>query len=326
MGRSVHSSTAATLERISLALLIGILLMFVGAGLRTAIESALPTPEDAVRYQLSDAARTTFVQDYSEYRCQLVEEATYEGEAKESSSEISDMLQGTIPPHMDQLLVERGWHITFTDKETSELLEGRSVFGYCRYGDRTIQVTVKEGPSALNDLWIANTTLHEIGHAIDNECGRLSNTDEFAESISATSSANTPKGDFAIAVSKYGADELEQRFAQAFAYYAQHPDYVDSCQAFYDWFSTTVMPPMRYKATWSLDDVEWNEGDVPTERQMSSLREDFGGDSGILGMLSTDEGARVIRESGAISPVQYCDIMLSVRDYQKGIETTSRRL
>lgn len=131
-----------------------------------------------------------------------------------------------LPPAVDNLLYERGWKIEFV--AYGEL--PNPLAGYCNIITKIITVRPCASPT--------DVLFHEIGHAIDFECGFPSLARDFIlasqEEPSWSSSLSTN-----MRVCQADVSSL-QRFAQAFVHYALHPEDRDTAPRLYGWFDNNI--------------------------------------------------------------------------------------
>lgn len=118
-----------------------------------------------------------------------------------------------LPENIKDMLEEEKYEIYVVDELSSDM-EGYITLGRTYFGFRVIQIS-------NIDLYVERTTLHEVGHVIDDELAvkYISNSDEFKDIYL------DEKDDFQVSNNHeyFTSSELEY-FASAFAEYMINPD------------------------------------------------------------------------------------------------------
>lgn len=145
--------------------------------------------------QLNDIEITTTTQIYAELNEieEVAEETTIETTkdvfeteevTEETEEEVEEEYVYTLQDQFDDelamsaqydYLLEQGWDFILTSEDFgSDYGYTQSICGLTVYGERTVYIRESE--------WsIRRSTLHEVGHAVDYECGWASETPEFRE-------------------------------------------------------------------------------------------------------------------------------------------------
>lgn len=159
----------------------------------------------------------------------LIANATNEIDRPDAFEDIEEASQ-YIPPSVDKLLSERGWKIEFVPEGALP----DAICGYCNILTKVITV---------EDRWftshpISHTTLHEIGHAVDFECGFPSLLTDF---VTASQREESWSASLTRDMRLSDADTVPgQRFAQAFLHYTLHPEDREGAERLYEWLDNNI--------------------------------------------------------------------------------------
>lgn len=157
-------------------------------------ETTVARKSDVNKEQLNDIEITKATQIYAELNEleKVTEETTIETteEVIETEEEIEEEIEPeedyeyTLQDRFDDelamsaqydYLLEQGWDFILTSEDFGGYYGySQSICGLTVYGERTVYIR--------EDEWsIRRSTLHEVGHAVDYECGWASETPEFRE-------------------------------------------------------------------------------------------------------------------------------------------------